>query len=194
MEQFKLTPEEMFAVELLILAQSENDKSLIFKYYKIPLEKRTSLAIIISELQRKGVILKNFKIPVPLTTDFNFETIPFNKIFLNKYHKFSGELGQELRNTYPSIAIIGGEYTPMQNYAKYFNSEEEFHFAYGKAIGWKPEKHKEVLELIEWAKKNGGICLNMNIGAFVISKMWETIKVHRDGGGTMLNFDSTKNI
>lgn len=194
MEQFKLTPEEMLAVELLILAGIENDKSLIFKYYKIPLENRTSLPVIISELQRKGVILKSFKIPVPLTTDFNFETIPFNSIFINKYHKFSGELGQELRNTYPRTAIVGGEITPMQNYAKYFNSEEEFHFAYGKAIGWKPEVHKQVLELIEWAKKNGGICLNMNIGAFVISKMWESIREYRDGGGSMLNFDSTKNI
>ena len=56
------------------------------------------------------------------------------------------------------------------------------------------EKHKEVLELIEWSKKNGGFGLNMNIGAFVVSKMWLSIKEYKEGDRQPLVFDSTVDI
>ena len=82
----------------------------------------------------------------------------------------------------------------MRNWAKYFNSEDEFYYAYGRAIGFNTEKHKEVLELIEWSKKNGGFGLNMNIGAFVVSKMWLSIKEYKEGDRQPLIFDSTVDI
>lgn len=56
------------------------------------------------------------------------------------------------------------------------------------------ERHKEVLSLIEWSKKNGGFGLNMNIGAFVVSKMWLSIKEYKEGDRQKLVFDSTVDI
>ena len=117
----------------------------------------------------------------------------FNKNFLHNYRKFSGELGQEFFKEYPSIAIINGNEAPLKNYAKKFNSEEDFYFHYGKAIGWKLEKHLEVIELIKWAKDNNCTLLNMNIADFTISKMWRSIKELKEGDGVM-QFDSTKEI
>ena len=51
-----------------------------------------------------------------------------------------------------------------------------------------------MLELIEWSKKNGGFGLNMNIGAFVVSKMWLSIKEYKEGDRQPLVFDSTVDI
>ena len=82
---------------------------------------------------------------------------------------------------------------PLKNYAKKFNSEEDFYFYYGKAIGWKLEKHLEVIELIKWAKDNNCTLLNMNIADFTISKMWRSIKELKEGDGVM-QFDTTKEI
>ena len=140
----------------------------------------------------KGIIVKSYKIPNK-GQKFDPESVEFNKNFLHNYRKFSGELGQEFFKEYPSIAIINGNEAPLKNYAKKFNSEEEFYFQYGKAIGWKLDNHQEVIDLIKWAKDNNCTLLNMNIADFVISKMWRSVKELKEGDGVM-QFDSTKEI
>ena len=41
----------------------------------------------------------------------------------------------------------------LKNYAKKFPTEEEFFYAYGRAIGWKQSKHEEILGLYDKSKK-----------------------------------------
>lgn len=193
MELYKLTPEEMMIIELLFLASLENNKQLLLKYSTLPIT-RHPLPIVLTSLQNKGIILKSFIIPEKITGEFDFETIPFNNIFLNRYKKASGQLGIELFKHYPNEALIGGVVTPLRNWAKYFKSEEDMCFQYGKSIGWKYENHKKVLDLIEWSKQNGGFGLNMNLGAFIISKMWISIEEFKNGDKNMLTYDATISI
>lgn len=192
MEKYHLTAEESLVIELLFLASIEEGHSeYLVKYFTIQID-RTELRDILISLQDKGIIVKSYKIPSK-GQKFDPESIEFNKNFLHNYRKFSGELGQEFFKEYPSIAIINGNEAPLKNYAKKFNSEEDFYFHYGKAIGWKLEKHLEVIELIKWAKDNNCTLLNMNIADFTISKMWRSIKELKEGDGVM-QFDTTKEI
>ena len=188
MEKYKLTAEEIMLVELLFLASIEEEHpEYLHKYLNLPIEK-TNLRDILISLQNKGVIVKSYKIP-KAGSSFDPESVEFNKLFLNSYRKFSGELGSEFFDVYPSIAIINGSEAPLKNFGKKFNSEEEFFFRYGKNIGWNINTHNEVINIIKWAKENNCRLLNMNIADFVISKMWTSIKELRDGEGTM-NFDN----
>ena len=192
MEKYHLTAEESLVIELLFLASIEEGHSeYLVKYFTIQID-RTELRDILISLQDKGIIVKSYKIPSK-GQKFDPEAVEFNKNFLHNYRKFSGELGQEFFKEYPSIAIINGNEAPLKNYAKKFNSEEDFYFHYGKAIGWKLENHHEVIELIKWAKDNNCTLLNMNIADFTISKMWRSIKELKEGDGVM-QFDTTKEI
>ena len=57
---------------------------------------------------------------------------------------------------------------------------ETFFFAYSSAIKHNPEKHKEVMELLDWGKKNNQI--TYSIVEFVVSHKWEELKYLRDSG------------
>lgn len=188
MEKYGLTAEELLVIDLLFRASIEEGHSeLLVKYFTMSIE-RSELRDLLESLQNKGIIVKSYKIPAK-GTKFDPEAVEFNKNFLNNYRKFSGELGIEFFNEFPSIAIIGGTEAPLKNYAKKFNSEEDFFYHYGKSIGWKQSKHQEILELIKWGKDNGCKLLNMNIADFVISKMWNSVAELKNGDG-MMQFDT----
>ena len=192
MEKYRLTAEETLLIDLLFLASiEEGHKEYLIKYLNMPVEK-SGLGDLLVSLQNKGVITKQYKIPAK-GQRFDPEALEFNKNFLHNYRKFSGELGVEFFSEYPTVAIIDGKEVPLKNYAKKFSTEEEFYYAYGKAIGWKLDKHKEVLELIKWAKDNNCNLLNMNIADFVISKMWRSVEELKDGNGVM-SFNYIKSI
>lgn len=178
LEQYHLTIEELFVVQLLFLGQpEERHGEFIVKYYQNGVNK-TSLAEILQQLQEKGIIKKEYKIPKQGQT-FDPETVLFNKNFLHNYLKYSGELGYEFYETYPHFININGRNYDIGNYAKRFNSEEEFYFAYGKAIGWKQSEHKKILDIINWAKDSKSFG-NMNIGEFVIGKGWNRLLEARE--------------
>lgn len=192
MEKYRLTAEEVLLIDLLFLASvEEGHKEYLFKYFKLPITKADLRESLIS-LQNKKIITKQYKIP-DKGQKFDPECVIFNQNFLNDYRKFSGDLGAEFFSEYPSVAIINGVEAPLKNYAKRFSTEEEFFFAYGKAIGWKQSKHEEIIELLKWAKENNCNLLNMNIADFVISKMWTSIEELKDGEGTM-SFSPTISI
>lgn len=192
MEKYRLTAEEALFIDLLFLASIEEGHSeYLYKYFTINIE-RSELKDLLSSLQEKGIINKSYKIPAK-GQKFDPEAVEFNKNFLHNYRKFSGELGLEFFNEYPSIAIINGVEAPLKNFAKKFNSEEEFFFQYGKSIGWKIENHNKILELIRWGKENRCNLLNMNIADFMVSKIWRSIEELKEGDGVM-QFDSVKAI
>lgn len=188
MEKYGLTAEELLVIDLLFRASIEEGHSeLLVKYFTMSI-KRSELRDLLESLQDKGIIVKSYKIPAK-GQKFDPEAVEFNKNFLHNYRKFSGELGLEFFNEFPSIALIGGVEAPLKNYAKKFNSEEDFFYHYGKSIGWKQDKHEEIIELIRWGKENDCRLLNMNIADFVISKMWNSIAELKNGDG-MMHFDS----
>ncbi len=192
MEKYKLSAEETLIIDLLFMASiDEGHKEYLIKYLNLPI-KRIGLRELLLSLQDKGILVKQYKVPNEGEL-FDPETVEFNKNFLHNYRKFSGELGYEFFNVYPSIAIINGVEAPLKNFAKKFNTEEDFFFAYGKAIGWKLDKHQEIIDLIKWGKENNCKLLNMNIADFVISKMWRSIEELKTGDAVM-KFDTITDI
>ena len=62
--------------------------------------------------------------------------------------KHSGELGEELWDAYPDYTISDGRRYSWKNIGKRFNSMEDFYYFYGKQINHNPEKHREVLDIL----------------------------------------------
>ena len=192
MEKYSLSAEEVFIINLLFLASiEEGHAEYLVKYFNLNIDK-SDLRESLLNLQQKGIITKSYKVPAK-GKPFDPEAVEFNKNFLHNYRKFSGELGRELFNEYPSIAIIGGAEAPLKNYAKKFSSEDDFCYHYGKMIGWKLNKHQEIIELIRWAKDNNCKLLNMNIADFVISGMWRSIEELKNGDAVM-RFDNITDV
>lgn len=194
MEHYKLNPEEYLTIELLFLSGiEERHREYLLKYLAIR-QNVTSFRDVLVELQNKGIILKSYKIP-EVGKPFDPECIEFNKNFLNRYRKYSGVLGKELYEEYPHFIKIDGIAFDIANFAKKFNSEHDFYFAYGKAIGWDENVHREVIDLVKWAKKNTTY-LKFNICDFVISRAWRRIKELKDKGlsGVDLRFDNVESI
>ena len=77
-------------------------------------------------------------------------------------------MGQELFSAYPPFLETPQKWYPLRNISKHWHSLEDFSFTYGKTISHNPEKHKEVMELLEWGKENGFI--TGGIADFVISR------------------------
>ena len=183
---YGLSIEEVYIIQLLFLASQEenHDEYLLMYYSKVSKIKRTPLKELLMSLQEKGIIKKSYKIP---EGRFDPEGIDFNENFLKRYLKYSGYLGKELLEAYPNYINISGRTYDISNYAKKFNSEEDFYFAYGKAVGWKQEEHEKVLEILKWASESEKVSLG-NICDFVISKQWTRLKEAKDNNYN-LSFD-----
>lgn len=190
MDRFNLTAEEYIIIELVFLAIEENKPDALMAFYKLSCP-HTDLGEILQNLQEKEVITKSCKFQKGESLDLG--AIKFNEIFMRSYRKSSGALGQELFKAYPNEAIIQGQAVPLRNFSKKYNTEEDFYFNYGKAICWDVKKHQEVLDLIKWSKDNDHFGLNMNIGDFVGSKMWLSIKDHKEGSNSV-TFDTLTTI
>lgn len=106
-EKYDLTPNELFALRVILLYQDdEQDEllhNLITTFKRIGLNLRDILAC----LQDKGVILKSYSIPKE-NSPFNPLDIPFNKNFIKNLYKCSFELGKELFEAYPQFGNING--------------------------------------------------------------------------------------
>lgn len=172
-KEYNISIEELAFAELLFLTDVDN--SLIKNY--LSLHNRFDINVMIPHLQQQGIIDKSYRFD---NTKFIPENVILNKNFLNKYYKWSGELGEELWNEYPDFSCINGNHYTLKNIAKFYRSIDEFFYNYGKAIRFKPEKHKEVLEAIQWGKSEN--LIKENIGAFVINRGFDTLIKLRDSG------------
>lgn len=92
-------------------------------------------------------------------------------------------MGRELFTTYPTFVNINGKLAPLRDISKRFSSIDEFAFFYSTEIGHNPEKHKEVMEILKWAKDKNQI--SFGIINFVISHQWEALKELRDNPETV---------
>lgn len=189
MEKYKLTPTELFAVKTILLAQ-DNEDEYIFKFNNILNGLNIKFRDILISLQNKSIILKSYKIPKEGEV-LKLEDIEINKLFIKSYYKASFELGKELFDIYPMFGDIGGNIISLRTVSKKFNSLEDFYRFYGKSIRWNPNTHKEIIELIKWAKENTTF-INCSISSFCINQMWNELKALKDGQLININYDSIK--
>lgn len=176
MVKYQLTAEELFLVKLIFLAQEDH---LEFMRTYVQECMYTDIIKSITNLVDKGVLLKTNTIPDTLK-GFDFSDLIFNKLFLKNYLKYSYDMGMEIFAAYPTHVNIGGKLCSIKNISKNFNSFESFAFAYGKAIKFDEEKHKEVLEILEWAKEED--LIHYGICEFIISFKWMELATLRENG------------
>ena len=182
MTKYQIFPEELLFIKLVFLAQEGHPEYLSKYFSQMPLKGAPRDTIL--SLQEKGIINKSYKIPEKGKT-FNPLDIDFNKNFMKSYLQHSYDMGMELFMNYPPYMIINGKQFSLRNIAKSFKNLDDFAFAYGKAIKFDVEKHKEIIELVEWAKEVN--ILNFGIIEFITSLKWLELKELKENGLTTFN-------
>lgn len=173
MTTYGLTADELLLVYLTFLARDEEDGHREYFNQWFNNGGQDRLRDLFNSLKEKGIIHKNYNPEV-----YNPNDIEFNKNFLKSWIKNSYELGRELFETYPSFINIQGKLVTLKDIAKRFSSLEEFYFFYSVQIGHSIEKHREVMEILEWAKSEN--LVNFGILSFTISHQWQMLKELRD--------------
>ena len=182
MTKYQIFPEELLFIKLVFLAQEGHPEYLSKYFSQMPLKGAPRDTIL--SLQEKGIINKSYKIPEKGKT-FNPLDIDFNKNFMKSYLQHSYDMGMELFMNYPPYMIINGKQFSLRNIAKSLKNLDDFAYAYGKAIRFDVEKHKEIMELLEWAKEAN--ILNFGIIEFITSLKWLELKELKENGLTTFN-------
>ena len=178
-EKYGINPSELLLLEIILIAQEDDDPELVQSYFKSRLCARGSTIDLLQGLQDAGVILKTYKIPEK-GQKFDIFAVPINKNLVKDYHKNSFDMGEELFKAYPLSTVVNGVEYKLRRISKKFDSLEDAYRAYGKAIRWKPEAHDRVLELIEQGKENG--YQFTNLGDFIVDHEWLNMEaISKDG-------------
>ncbi len=188
LERYKITPNELMFIRSLLLLQEDSNSELFKRYFNILRNCNINIRDLIISLQEKGVINKSYKIPnIGLQLD-PYE-IPMNKTFTKTIFKASFIIGKELFEVYPQFATINGNLVGIRTIAKKFDSLEDAYFRYGKEIKWNPEKHSQIIELIEWSKEHN--LLNCSLASFIINNGWNDLEALKNGEGN-INYDNVR--
>lgn len=171
MIKYQLNAEEYYVVKLIFLAQESKGKYIMDYYSQIKQENK--LRDILSKLREKGIINKTYKIPTE-GSSFEPKDVDFNKTLIKSYFQHSNELGMELFMAYPSFVNINGKSCSLKNITKQFRDLDDFCFSYGKSIKFDPIVHKEVMELLQYAKEQS--LIHYGILEWIGSMKWLEIK------------------
>lgn len=173
MATYNITADELLLIYLTFIARDEEGHHI--EYFNKWFENGGSkqLRNLFESLKSKGIIHKDY-----MTDTWDPNQIEFNKTFIKSWIKNSLCMGEELFNAYPPFINIGGIQYPLRDIGKKFSSLDEFCFFYSTQIGHNPEKHKEVMDIFNWAKDNGYI--NFGICSFTIGRQWEALKELRN--------------
>lgn len=186
--KYRITPNELMIVRTLLILQGEDTEELFKSYIELLYGCGTKLREILLSLQEKGIILKSYKIPEEGEA-FDPYSIPFNKIFIKTLYKCSFELGKELFEEYPQFGSVQGNVVGLRSVSKKFDSLEDAYFKYGRNIGWNPERHNHIIELVRWAKEHN--IINYTLASFIIDQRWLELQALKDGEGN-INYESVK--
>ena len=190
-EKYSINPSELLLLEILLLKQEGEQPEIVNSYFSSRMCARGNTRELLLGLQDAGVILKSYKIPEKGST-FNPLDVPINKNLVKDFFKCSFDMGKELWDTYPLFGIINGEPTGIRSVSKRFGTPEDFYRYYGKTINWKPEKHKYIIELVEWAKERN--LLVTTLANFVIDRKWEELEALRNGKIANIDFNAVKQL
>ena len=177
LEKYQINSDELLFITVILLIQEGDDNPYINLYFSLPASCRGSIRDLLTSLQEKQIITKEYKIP-PAGSQFIPENVTFNKNFIKMFYKASFWIGKELFETYPISTVVNGIEYKLRRVSKKFDSLEDAYKAYGKAISWKPEVHKNILQLIEWGKENNYQFTTLD--SFIVDNDWLNIQAMRD--------------
>lgn len=179
-ERYSLTPNETLFVKMVFLASEGTDgKDYVKRYFALPETVRTNALDILHSLQQKHVITQEYKIP-PKGGVFNPNEVTFNQNFRKAFFRSSFDMGKELFDHYPLSTIVNGMEFKLRRVSKKFNSLEQAFFHYGKYIGWNPEKHKHIIDLVDAGKKSGYQFSTLD--AFIVDNDWNNLEALNENG------------
>ena len=177
LEKYQINSDELLFITVILLIQEGDDNPYINLYFSLPASCRGSIRDLLTSLQEKQIITKEYKIP-PAGSQFIPEDVTFNKNFIKMFYKASFWIGKELFETYPISTIVNGIEYKLRRISKKFDSLEDAYKAYGKAISWKPEVHENILQLIEWGKENNYQFTTLD--SFIVDNDWLNIQAMKD--------------
>ena len=93
-EKYGINPSELLLLEIILLAQEDDDPELVQLYFKSRMCARGSTIDLLQGLQDAGVILKTYKIPEK-GQKFDIFSVPINKNLVKDFHKSSFEMGED---------------------------------------------------------------------------------------------------
>lgn len=189
LDKYRLVPNELLFIRILLILQDENDEDLFGKYITVLKNSGINLRELISTLQDKEIILKSYKIPKEGQT-FDPFLIPINKNFIKNLYKCSFELGKELFEVYPQFGTINGSLVGIRSVSRKFDSLEDAYFKYGKAIGWSVERHNHIIDLVNWSKDYN--IINYTLATFIVDNRWLELEALRNGDNANINYESVK--
>lgn len=191
LDKYGLTPNELLVLRVLLLFQDDQEEELLQRLLVTLKRVEVPFRDVLVELQRKEIILKSYKVPKQGEV-FDPLAIPINKNFIKNLYKCSFELGKELFEVYPQFGTINGTIVPLRGVSKKFDSLEQAYFKYGKSIGFNPERHERVIELVQWAKENN--IINCSLASFIVNNGWHDLEALKSGNGDMagINYDAVK--
>ena len=179
LEKYKINSDELLFITVILLIQEGDNNQSINSYFSLPVSCRGSIRDLLVSLQQKQVITKEYKIP-PAGTNFVPEDVVFNKNFIKTFYKGSFWIGKELFEIYPISTVVNGVEYKLRRISKKFDSLEDAYRAYGKAISWKPDTHREIMELVEWGKQNNYQFTTLD--SFIVDNDWLNIAAMKDNG------------
>lgn len=188
--KYKLNPNELYVIKCILFIR-EGENKYLQNYLQLPEETRGNFRSILSSLQNKHVILASFKIPKE-GESLDVEEIPINQNFLKGYYRSSLDMGKELFAVYPQFGNIGGKIVTLRGVASKFNSLEDAFKMYAKIIHYKDTTHKEIIELVKWAKEHE--VLNQSLASFIINQSWLDLKEIKNGNAINYNMNAVKLI
>lgn len=177
LEKYNINSDELLFITVILLIQEGDDNPYINLYFSLPATCRGGIRDLLTSLQQKQVITKEYKIP-PSGSKFIPEDVTFNKNFTKNFYKASFWIGKELFENYPISTIVNGIEYKLRRVSKKFDSLEDAYKAYGKAISWKPEVHQNILQLIEWGKENNYQFTTLD--SFIVDNDWLNIAAMKD--------------
>lgn len=177
LEKYQINSDELLFITVILLIQEGDDNPYINLYFSLPASCRGSIRDLLTSLQEKQIITKEYKIP-PAGSQFIPEDVTFNKNFIKMFYKASFWIGKELFEIYPISTVVNGVEYKLRRVSKKFDSLEDAYKAYGKAISWKPEVHKNILQLIKWGKENNYQFTTLD--SFIVDNDWLNIQAMKD--------------
>ena len=179
LDKYKIDSNELLFITVILLIQEGDNNPYINLYFSLPVGCRGNIRDLLTSLQNKQVITKEYKIP-PSGTKFIPEDIIFNKNFIKTFYKGSFWICKELFEIYPISTVVYGVEYKLRRVSKKFDSLEDAYRAYGKAISWKPEIHQKIIQLVEWGKQNNYQFTTLD--SFIVDNDWLNIAAVRDNG------------
>ena len=187
MRDYKIYPNELYTIKVILLAQDGEYEYL--QQYASGFENKNYFRSALEALQEKGIILKSYKMPKP-GTSFIPEDVQFNQNFLKKYYRSAYEMGEELFYTYPQSCVVNNQVFNLRSVSHKFNSLEDAFAKYAKQIKNNPEIHQEILEDIKWGIENGYNFTTLD--RFIVDRAYEALKAFKEGNSININLESTQ--